>query len=276
MRKVLYHKDCMDGQASAYVAYKKFGLEDTKYIPCTHGIPKEDIIEPGDEVYILDMYFPRELLLDWYDMAESITLLDHHETSDKLIGDLHFAHIDKNECGATLSWNYFFPNEEMPFFLMYVRDRDLWLWELEYSKAINSYIYLYSPSDYDAGTKKYFNSWKEIERMTDEATARVVDVGMEIEKFKDKLIDQAIDNAEFIDIGGYDVPVVYSGLLQSEIANDILRRDEEGDFPFAAVAVPHEDRMRYSLRSTDDRVDVSKIAEQYGGGGHRNAAGFRY
>ena len=30
----------------------------------------------------------------------------------------------------------------------------------------------------------------------------------------------------------------------------------------------------FSLRSTDDGMDVSEIAKQYGGGGHRNAAGF--
>lgn len=31
----------------------------------------------------------------------------------------------------------------------------------------------------------------------------------------------------------------------------------------------------FSLRSTDEGMDVSVIASQYGGGGHRNAAGFR-
>ena len=30
----------------------------------------------------------------------------------------------------------------------------------------------------------------------------------------------------------------------------------------------------FSLRSTDDGLDVSEIAKQYGGGGHRNASGF--
>jgi nanoRNase/pAp phosphatase (c-di-AMP/oligoRNAs hydrolase) len=31
----------------------------------------------------------------------------------------------------------------------------------------------------------------------------------------------------------------------------------------------------FSLRSTDEGLDVSEIAKQYGGGGHRNASGFR-
>ncbi|WP_224794071.1 DHHA1 domain-containing protein [Pseudomonas fluorescens] len=31
----------------------------------------------------------------------------------------------------------------------------------------------------------------------------------------------------------------------------------------------------FSLRSTDEGMDVSEVASQYGGGGHRNASGFR-
>jgi phosphoesterase RecJ-like protein len=31
---------------------------------------------------------------------------------------------------------------------------------------------------------------------------------------------------------------------------------------------------KVSLRATDDRVDVSRIARDHGGGGHRRAAGF--
>jgi phosphoesterase RecJ-like protein len=33
-------------------------------------------------------------------------------------------------------------------------------------------------------------------------------------------------------------------------------------------------KRKVSLRATDDRVDVSRIARAQGGGGHRRAAGF--
>jgi phosphoesterase RecJ-like protein len=33
-------------------------------------------------------------------------------------------------------------------------------------------------------------------------------------------------------------------------------------------------KRKVSLRATDDRVDVSRIARALGGGGHRRAAGF--
>jgi len=51
---------------------------------------------------------------------------------------------------------------------------------------------------------------------------------------------------------------------------------EETTMMVAFAAVPIKDKVQYrvSLYSEDPKVDVSKIAERYGGGGHRNAAGF--
>jgi phosphoesterase RecJ-like protein len=45
-----------------------------------------------------------------------------------------------------------------------------------------------------------------------------------------------------------------------------LVRDLHGD--------GQEGRRKVSLRATDGRVDVSRIARAQGGGGHRQAAGF--
>ena len=40
------------------------------------------------------------------------------------------------------------------------------------------------------------------------------------------------------------------------------------------LAEGQEGRRKVSLRATDGRVDVSRIARAQGGGGHRQAAGF--
>ena len=36
----------------------------------------------------------------------------------------------------------------------------------------------------------------------------------------------------------------------------------------------NDGRRKVSLRATDARIDVSQIARKFGGGGHRQAAGF--
>ena len=45
--------------------------------------------------------------------------------------------------------------------------------------------------------------------------------------------------------------------------------------PFAACYYETEKGRVYSLRSQEYGVDVSVIAALFGGGGHKNAAGFR-
>lgn len=46
------------------------------------------------------------------------------------------------------------------------------------------------------------------------------------------------------------------------------------DAPFAACYWDTPKGRDYSLRSRGDGADVSEIASLYGGGGHRDAAGF--
>ncbi|MGY8872170.1 MAG: DHHA1 domain-containing protein, partial [Pseudomonadales bacterium] len=46
------------------------------------------------------------------------------------------------------------------------------------------------------------------------------------------------------------------------------------DQPFSATYTIHDGFIKFSLRSAKDGLDVSKIAEMFGGGGHEHAAGF--
>ncbi len=56
--------------------------------------------------------------------------------------------------------------------------------------------------------------------------------------------------------------------MSSEVAGEL----SEGH-PFAAVYVETSTDIIWSLRSRGD-FDVSEIAKKFGGGGHKNAAGF--
>ncbi len=72
-------------------------------------------------------------------------------------------------------------------------------------------------------------------------------------------------------IGGWDVPVAN---LPYTMSSDAGHRLAQGE-PFAACYWDTPNGRVFSLRSTDDGLDVSAIAKQYGGGGHEHAAGFR-
>src|SRR5215208_1717261 len=83
-----------------------------------------------------------------------------------------------------------------------------------------------------------------------------------------KLLARALDRAQLFD-GGAEEPY-------SEGIIDYLR-SVEGSEMVALIREPPRDggpARRVSLRSSHDEVDVSAIARELGGGGHRQAAGF--
>ena len=71
-------------------------------------------------------------------------------------------------------------------------------------------------------------------------------------------------------IGSYEVPVAN---LPYTLTSDAGHKLAAGK-PFAACYWDTPKGRVFSLRSTDEGMDVSEIAKLYGGGGHRNAAGF--
>ena len=263
MNKVIYHDNCIDGFAAAYTAWKRFGT-DAQYIPMKFGVFLENAVREGDSVYIFDINFPPHFLLNWYDKAEHISLYDHHETHANEMLRLPFdVGIDLNECGATLAHKLFFPVEDVPPLLEYVRDRDLWKWELKDSKPINTYI---------ASTPFSFMAWEILEHSMKDEMEEIVIAGQSMLNYQETLISQAVKSSYINRFLGYDVPMVNSSILQSEIGNALLE-----DYPEASFAVVYNvlsnGMKKYSLRSEPGRLDVGCLAKEYGGGGHTYSSG---
>lgn len=73
-------------------------------------------------------------------------------------------------------------------------------------------------------------------------------------------------------IGGIRMPVANLPLTLTSDAGHKMATEAQG---IAACFWLTPEGWVFSLRSTEDGPDVSKIATQYGGGGHPHAAGFR-
>ena len=96
--------------------------------------------------------------------------------------------------------------------------------------------------------------------------------GKAIKAFRDRQIDHAVKNSRMEYFAGYTIPVVNLSSNISEVGNELCKRFPEA--PFCVSYCDRSDRKRsFSLRSIGD-FDVSLVARNYGGGGHRNAAGF--
>jgi len=253
---VLYHAQCLDGFAAAWVAFQRFGGAN-EYRAIQFGEPLKYPID-GREVLILDFSFPRTELLAMKERAASLLVLDHHLTAKEDLAGLEFAHFDLERAGCTLAWDWFFRDEPRPWLLNYVEDKDLWRWKLPGSQEVAAALQSYSRS---------FTQWnKLLARGLDALVAE----GRPILRYKNRLIETAASRVKMIDFEGHRIPVVSSCILQSEIGGRL-----SAEHPFVAIVFETEGRRVWSLRSQEGRgVDVAAIARRHGGGGHPNAAGF--
>lgn len=291
----IYHFPCDDGFASAWVARKRWpGIT---MAPTNYGQPFPDADFRGKNVLIADFsYKPdavSELMMSLG--ARSIVMLDHHKTAQadlkdfqvELCGGAQFratnvggmlsdmreldrpavlARFDMERSGASLTWEFCFPDHEQPPFIAMIEDRDLWRMKLPSTRAFSLYLRSF-PYDFDA--------WDVIAQEIVDDTAAVLDEAHAIERFYDRKIAEMLPTAVIRDIGKWKcVPVAHAPYaFASDLANEMLKAHPAA--PFAAVVVDAYGARTYSLRSTDDRQDVSEVARSFGGGGHRNAAGFR-
>jgi uncharacterized protein len=255
----IYHGNCADGFTSAWVVRKALG-EAVDFHHAAYGDAPPDV--EGRDVVMVDFSYKRPLLETIRDQASSVLILDHHKTAEADLKDLPgvASVFDMNRSGAGITWDYFFPHEPRPQLLNHVEDRDLWRFALRKTREIQASVFAYP---YEFPVWDFLMS-----ASLDDLAAQ----GEAIERkhFKDvrELIQVATRRMK---IGGHDVPVANLPYTMASDAGHILAKNE----PFAACYYDTPGARIFSLRSAPDGLDVSEIAKQYGGGGHKHASGFR-
>lgn len=275
----IYHANCLDGFASAW-AVRHFLGDDVEFIPANHGDapPLERITDAGEtaqvNVYLVDYCYPINYLIEVCHAADSVVVIDHHETSAQMVDDFgdhpSLANLDFNYSegysGCVLTWKVMriltgAGNEAMPQLFLYIQDHDLWTHRLHDTKSIIASLYSHK---FDFELWDYFIGLDDVGALCLEGEA--------INRSRKIIIDQMIERGMHeICIAGYSVQALQCPHQFASDAGNILAQDR--DFS-ATYRYTKNGRMEVSLRSTDDGMDVRKIAEIYGGGGHRNAAGF--
>lgn len=268
---VLYHANCADGFGAAMAARLKL-FDDAEYLPVKYGQRPPDMA-PGAEVYILDFSYPREELEQLGGVMSKVVVLDHHKTAKEALADFVgpdpdpanprkvTARFDMNRSGAVLAWEYFHIGKPVPSLLHYVQDRDLWTWALPESRAVSAGLRTI-PTAFDA--------WA----LYMENVEGLAAIGRPVLAYQDELIGALVNDARPQIIGTVPCQVVNTHVLISEVCERLLVLHP--GFGAAACYFDRKDGTReYSLRSRNgSSVDVSAVAKEFGGGGHKHAAGF--
>lgn len=258
---ILYHGGCPDGFGGAYAAWKKFG-DDVEYIPVKHGQPAPEKLD-GKNLYFIDFCYQRSVMDEVAKVAKSVTVLDHHEgvrdTATKFPGV-----FDPSHSGAIIAWNYFHQHIAVPKLFAYVEDGDLYRFALPNTREILAYAYL-APFT--------FERWDALAHELDDPREleHIISAGTLYTQYHEHIVENGIHHAELVQFEGYEC---YLTCSLGEFISDTGHRLVKMKPPLAILVSAHASGLRVSLRS-DASVDVSILAQKYGGNGHPAAAGFR-
>lgn len=261
---VLYHANCYDGLTAAWAAHKKHG-DRCQYIPVTYGSAPPEI-EDNAMVFIVDFSYPRETLLALQKRCDVI-VLDHHKTAEVDLAGLDWCHFDMSKSGAMLAWEYFQRDVPPPMLVQYVQDRDLWRFELPFSREVAAWLRSYPMKDADG-----FFQWDLAASNLEHCLEDVIKEGAGILRFQSVMVDTMAKHATLRILGDFIVPVVNATVFFSEVGERMCELDPMA--PFSAYYLDRDDeRRQWGLRSRGS-FDCSAIAKKFGGGGHAGAAGF--
>jgi oligoribonuclease NrnB/cAMP/cGMP phosphodiesterase (DHH superfamily) len=262
---VLYHDQCLDGIVAAWIAWRRF-FDKADYEAVRYGQRPPDC--KGRVVYILDFSYTPDKLGWMADEAYRIVMLDHHVTAidrfktwvSRKNVDLHF---DITKSGAALTSEYFNATARI-WIVDYAEDQDLWRFALPHSREVNamlasSCLFMDAIDAFHVLNEIRGMSMKEVVRQGTGAHAQIEAYARQVKR-----------EAKSVDFAGFpNIPCVNIARPMNSFVLDELAKGKA----FAAGWYQEGDNAVFSLRS-NRRFNVAELAERFGGGGHRDAAGF--
>ncbi|MBI4993770.1 hypothetical protein HZC33_02330 [Candidatus Wolfebacteria bacterium] len=259
---VLYHKNCPDGFGGAYAAWKKFGNK-ADYIGIERYMPLENLIG-RKEIYMIDFCYSLNETKKIIENGKNITIIDHHVSAEKAVKICPKHSYSVNHSGAVLAWKYFYPDKPMPRLLKHIEDIDIWKFRTPHTKEISPVLELI---EFDF--KKWDKFAKELENPA--KRKKHIESGKTILKYREMLIKRIVKNIEEVRFEKHKAFAINSPIFQSEIGNFIIKNKKA----IGIIWSRKKGKINVSLRA-DKKINVAKIAEKYGGGGHKAAAGLAF
>lgn len=261
---IVYHAHCADGVGAAWAASCEFSYAEV--IPA--GYQKELSEEflqsiTNAVVLIVDFSFDADNMRRICEKAKYVELLDHHVTALQKLVDFKAENFDMSSCkiersGCGIVWEWLHGNEPMPPLLAHVEDRDLWLFKLPDTKQVMAGFFSYEMK-LDVFDHYAYRT---------EPLKAAGEVALRIEQ---KHINSIIKQCKReVTIGDYKIALVNcNGMFASELGSQLAT-----EYQIVVTYFDDEDHARkFSLRSKGN-INVSNICKYFGGGGHKNAAGF--
>jgi len=265
----LHHNDA-DGRACGAIVRRALGEAVVLYeMDYGDSLPL-DLVLVADHILIVDFSLPKE---EMENLAayHQFTWIDHHKSSlDEMDGTADdWAGVrNTSEAACVLTWRYFFPDQPVPRAVTLIGDRDIWRWAEKDTGAFNEGLHQnYTRPNND-------DLWKPLLDDDPDELARLIQLGGTIREARLREIRRATSRYSFsATFEGYRTLVINlrgSGDLGEQI------RNMGYEIGYCYVDKINDGQLMTYVTLYSDSVDVSQIAQKFGGGGHAGAAGFHF
>jgi len=280
---IFYHANCVDGFAAAHVIERHI-LRDLAQVPILVPVQYGQVETPEqfdalygymlqyEEAIIVDFSFPPAVMDHIAKTAQKTYWLDHHKTAfeemkfdinkryDLWAGSNFYLVLDNSKCGAMLAWEFVHGvGAEAPDFIKVVDDYDRWVFQYPQTKDAQMYIRSHNMD------RLAFDSLM-LMSMDEMAQAG----GMMRQYYNQQLENHKKRTPMRVNFAWTEgLALNADASFSSELGHYLA----EQSGTFGAVYQIDGEKVKFSLRSCGN-FDVSAIARFYGGGGHKNAAGF--
>jgi oligoribonuclease NrnB/cAMP/cGMP phosphodiesterase (DHH superfamily) len=186
-------------------------------------------------------------------------LLDHHRSSRELAGRA-WATVEESRSATGLLFDHLGRPPAFADFARLVEDHDLWQHRDPRSARLATLVGLLGQHRFLAR----FRDDPDVELR--EGERLLVD---NEEARREDYLRRKVGQARVVEIGGHRWAICYAEQYQSDLAERLMV-----ELGAAATAIVNPGKRTVSLRGRG--VDVSGIAQRYGGGGHARAAAFTF
>ena len=276
---IIYHNQDLDGYCSGaiikyYLLNETSALEeDIRMIGWNYG--DADPTQIDGKFYITDVSFPENVMISLRSANDEVTWIDHHKSSiEESIGkwDWFLGIRRVGDSASFLAWEYFFPNTRIPNVVKYVDLYDVWKkdtetpWEDIMQAQWGMRKYLKDPSDKDD-----YWVW-ELELQSKNISDYIWNEGVTI---YDHIIEENKTHAK----NAFDLQ--FEGMNccalnirgNSEVVASVVREDHDCILYFRYTKGKWAISL-YANEKNPNKIDLSLIAKDWGGGGHWGASGF--
>ncbi len=235
------------------------------------------------QIILLDLSLPKEIMISFFKkFKKDFIWIDHHKGPNKDF-EKYFSSKnikingirDSNHAACFLVWKFF--KKGAPEFVEYIQDMDLWKFKKEDSKYFIAGLKDLK-EEYKRTNIKYILDLINFDNFSKQKK-KIIEKGKTIYEHQRNHVLSSLYAGKIINFSGRKTFIINTLFFASVFADFFFNHKDKKYKDVEILIIWNKEYktglFKFSLRKKESsKIDLSKIAKKYGGGGHPSAAAF--